>query len=193
MSIWDTLSGRKSSTSPAPAAFDPSSAHDVTSFLSSTAIPDPSELHPLAGLNRETLDYLTLEDSTLNELPGSQSALPSRGWSDDLSYGTGTTGIEESTSQCASQAAAERRAQLRDKTWPFLGNSAGVLAMTYNGINSTLGYARGKHDAANSIVAGALSGMLFKSTRGLRPMMISGGIVASVAAAWTVARRVFFS
>ncbi|EFW17435.1 Mitochondrial import inner membrane translocase subunit tim23 [Coccidioides posadasii str. Silveira] len=208
MSIWDTLSGRKSSTSPAPAAFDPSSAHDVTSFLSSTAIPDPSELHPLAGLNRETLDYLTLEDSTLNELPGSQSALPSRGWSDDLSYGTGTTyltalsigglwGLTEGLRKAPPSAPPKLRlnAVLNSVTrrGPFLGNSAGVLAMTYNGINSTLGYARGKHDAANSIVAGALSGMLFKSTRGLRPMMISGGIVAGVAAAWTVARRVFFS
>ena len=42
---------------------------------------------------------------------------------------------------------------------------AGVVAMVYNGANSTLGYYRGKHDAANSVVAGALSGMLFKSTR----------------------------
>lgn len=69
---------------------------------------------------------------------------------------------------------------------PFLGNSAGVLAMVYNGVNSTIGYYRGKHDTANSIVAGALSGMLFKSTRGLRPMVISGGIVASVAGSWAV-------
>ena len=69
---------------------------------------------------------------------------------------------------------------------PFLGNSAGVVALVYNGFNSTLGYYRGKHDAANSIVAGALSGMLFKSTRGFKPMAISAGIVASVAGAWAV-------
>lgn len=69
---------------------------------------------------------------------------------------------------------------------PFLGNSAGVIAMVYNGINSTIGYARGRHDAANSVVAGALSGMLFKSTRGIRPMMISGGLVAGAAGAWAV-------
>ncbi len=69
---------------------------------------------------------------------------------------------------------------------PFLGNSAGVIAMVYNGINSTIGYYRGRHDSANSIVAGALSGMLFKSTKGLRPMMISGGLVASAAGLWAV-------
>lgn len=69
---------------------------------------------------------------------------------------------------------------------PFLGNSAGVIAMVYNGINSTIGYYRGRHDSANSVMAGALSGMLFKSTRGLRPMLISGGLVASAAGAWAV-------
>ncbi len=72
-----------------------------------------------------------------------------------------------------------------------MGNSAGVIAMVYNGINSTIGYYRGRHDSANSIVAGALSGMLFKSTRGVRPMMISGGLVASAAGAWAVSLLVY--
>ena len=69
---------------------------------------------------------------------------------------------------------------------PFLGNSAGVIAMVYNGINSTIGYYRGRHDSVNSVVAGALSGMLFKSTKGVRPMLISGGLVAGAAGAWAV-------
>lgn len=69
---------------------------------------------------------------------------------------------------------------------PFLGNSAGVIAMVYNGINSTIGHYRGRHDSVNSVVAGALSGMLFKSTRGIRPMLISGGLVAGAAGAWAV-------
>lgn len=29
---------------------------------------------------------------------------------------------------------------------PFLGNSAGVIALVYNGINSYIGYARGKRE-----------------------------------------------
>jgi import inner membrane translocase subunit TIM23 len=69
---------------------------------------------------------------------------------------------------------------------PFLGNSAGVIAMVYNGFNSTIGYYRGKHDMSNSVVAGALSGALFKSTRGTRQMAISSGICASVAGGWAV-------
>jgi mitochondrial import inner membrane translocase subunit TIM23 len=72
---------------------------------------------------------------------------------------------------------------------PFLGNSAGVVAMVYNGINSTIGYYRGKHDAANSVVSGGLAGMIFRSTRGPKQMAISGGIVASMAGAWAVSRK----
>lgn len=50
---------------------------------------DPSRLHPLAGLGK-ALDYLSLEDAQLANLPGGKTAFPSRGWSDDLTYGTGT-------------------------------------------------------------------------------------------------------
>ena len=88
-----------------------------------------------------------------------------------------------------------------------MGNSAGVIALVYNGINSYIGYLRGKReftrsasfqhppanigsdDASNSIVAGALSGMIFKSTRGTKPMLISGGLVASAAGAWAVSHN----
>lgn len=71
----------------------------------------------------------------------------------------------------------------------FLGNSAGVLGMIhpitflfvsysaptlaalgYNGINSTIDAVRGKHDAFGSMVAGALTGALFKSTGECLPM-----------------------
>lgn len=51
---------------------------------------DPARLHPLAGL-QDQLEYLALDDDKVNDLPGAATALPSRGWSDDLCYGTGTT------------------------------------------------------------------------------------------------------
>lgn len=50
---------------------------------------DPARLHPMAGLG-DKLDYLLLDDDKTNDLPGSGTAVPSRGWSDDLCYGTGT-------------------------------------------------------------------------------------------------------
>lgn len=197
MAIWDSLGGRKQEQS-SPYETAP---QDASSFLSEVAIPDTTQLHPLAGLNQDTLDYLSLEDTALDELPGSRSVLPSRGWSDDLCYGAGTTylagltlggvwGLAEGLNKTPVTAPPKIRLNgvLNSVTrrGPFLGNSAGVIAMVYNGFNSAIGYARGKHDATNSIAAGALSGMIFKSTRGVKPMMISGGIVASVAGAWAV-------
>ncbi|KAK4137855.1 Tim17-domain-containing protein [Trichocladium antarcticum] len=227
MSIWDALSGRKSSSQPSssnapsapsapsaypttspfqPPPFDPSSAQGVDAFLGSSSFADPSQLHPLAGLNKDTLDYLSLEDSALSELPGSQSVLPSRGFTDDLCYGTGTTylaglalggawGMQEGLRKSADQPPKLKLNSVLNsitRRGPFLGNSAGVVAICYNCINSYIGYLRGQNDAANTIMAGALSGMLFKCTRGLRPMVISGGIVASVAGAWAITRRTFF-
>jgi hypothetical protein len=50
---------------------------------------DPAKLHPMADLG-EKLDYLLLEDDKTTDLPGAGTAIPSRGWSDDLCYGTGT-------------------------------------------------------------------------------------------------------
>lgn len=215
MSVWDIFTGKKSSKQPTQtiasepttnfsASFDPSSAQDVSSFLGSASLPDASQLHPLAGLNKQTLDYLSLDESTLSDLPGSRSALPSRGWSDDLCYGTGVTyltalsiggmwGLIEGLNRAPASAPPKLRLNsvLNSVTrrGPFLGNSAGVIAMVYNGCNSIIGHYRGKHDSANSIVAGALSGMLYKSTRGLKPMVISGGIVATIAGTWAVRTR----
>ncbi|KAH8890912.1 Tim17-domain-containing protein [Thozetella sp. PMI_491] len=217
MTIWDTLTGRKASSqssaqhapaspdSPPNPAFDPSSAQGVDAFLSPSAFADPSQLHPFAGLNKETLDYISLEDSALSDLPGGQSVLPSRGFTDDLCYGTGTTylaaltlggawGLQEGLRRSAGQPPKLRLNSVLNavtRRGPFLGNSAGVVAIAYNCINSYIGYLRGKHDSANTVAAGFLSGALFKSTRGVRTMLISGGIVGSVAGAWAVARKTF--
>lgn len=217
MTIWDSLTGRKtqqetpqnsefvSESAGSPtfqvSPYNPTEAQDVSSFLNGPGGFDPAALHPLAGLNQDTLDYLSLDESALSDLPGARSALPSRGWSDDLCYGTGVTylaalsvggawGLAEGLNRLPASAPPKLRLNSAlnavTRRGPFLGNSAGVLAMVYNGFNSTIGHYRGQHDALNSITAGALSGMLFKSTRGIRPMMISGGIVATAAGAWTV-------
>lgn len=218
-SFWDSLTGRKKSdaqpaAAPAPeptttytssypstpAPFDPSTAQGTDAFLNASTFADPSSLHPLAGLNKETLDYITLEDSAVNDLPGAQSVLPSRGFTDDLCYGTGVTyltalslggawGLQEGLRRSAGQPPKLRLNSVLNavtRRGPFLGNSAGVVAIIYNCFNSGIGHLRGKHDAANTIAAGALSGMLFRSTKGLRSMAISGGIVASVAGVWAV-------
>ena len=225
-SLWNALTGKgsggqhsssTSSTSPSASSatshpssssshhhstvFDSATADQgVDSFLKSSSFADPSQLHPLAGLDRDTLEYITLEDSALSDLPGSQSFIPSRGFTDDICYGTGITyltalslggawGLQEGLRKSGGQPPKLRLNSVLNsvtRRGPFLGNSAGVIAICYNCFNSYIGYLRGKHDATNSIVAGGLSGMLFKSTRGVRPMLISGGIVATMAGVWAV-------
>lgn len=223
MSIWDSLTGRKAQqnkpstpsdtlqdsapTTTYASTFSSPEAPSVSSFLNSSQAFDPAALHPLAGLNQDTLDYLSLDDSVLTDLPGGRSALPSRGWSDDLCYGTGVTyltaltiggawGLAEGLNRLPPSSPPKLRLNSAlnsiTRRGPFLGNSAGVIAMVYNGLNSTIGYYRGKHDAMNSITAGALSGMVFKSTRGPRQMMISGALVASAAGTWAFTRKLLF-
>lgn len=215
MGVWDMFTGKKQSQDHATAApsnnpesgvstsvtFQAPTADDVGSFINQPGAFDPSALHPLAGLNQDTLDYLTLDDSALSDLPGSRSVLPSRGWSDDLCYGTGVTyiaaltvggawGLAEGLNRLPSTAPPKLRLNSAlnaiTKRGPFLGNSAGVVAMLYNGVNSTLGYYRGQHDSLNSVISGGISGAVFRSTRGIRPMMYSGGVVASIAGGWAV-------
>lgn len=72
---------------------------------------------------------------------------------------------------------------------PFLANSGGVLAIIYNSVNSTIGQVRGKHDAANSILAGVITGALFKSTRGIKPMGWSAVMVGTAAGVWSVGSK----
>jgi mitochondrial import inner membrane translocase subunit TIM23 len=66
-----------------------SSDNAVTASDFLMAAYDPAKLHPLADLG-DKLDYLLLDDDKKNDLPGARTAMPSRGWSDDLCYGTGT-------------------------------------------------------------------------------------------------------
>lgn len=213
MSIWDTFTGRKSqqqqpdhlpanhqAATPSPYAsspFDSPEGQGVESFLKPSAFADPSSLHPLAGIDSGTLEYLSLDDTALSE---GHTVVPSRGFFDDLCYGTGITyvtalglggawGVQEGLRRSEGQPPKLRlNAVLNSVTrrGPFLGNSCGVIAIGYNFINSYIGHLRGKEDAANAILAGTLSGMAFRSTKGVKPMLVAGGVVGTAAAGWAV-------
>lgn len=75
------------------AATDPASPSYTPSTSELFAAPgfDYNRLHPLAGLGKDDLEYLDIVDASPSTLEGGRTALPSRGWSDDLCYGTGTT------------------------------------------------------------------------------------------------------
>ncbi|KAL7424463.1 Mitochondrial import inner membrane translocase subunit tim23 [Cryptotrichosporon argae] len=189
-------SSSSGSTHPSPAtpeAAAPSALDTFSSF-------DPAKLHPLAGLG-DSLDFLPLVDNKLNDIDGAASVLPSRGWTDDLCTGTGTTylsglalgglwGFREGATR---PLGVNPSLRLRinsilngcTRRGSFLGNSLGVLAIFYNLTDSSLDAVRGKHDVLNSIVAGALSGAVFKSTAGVRPMLVASTIGTGFAASWS--------
>ena len=92
----DWLLGRRSKSEPSTPASAPSQNPPVLSLPQETlyetpdidsilAAHDPAKLHPLANLDKQTLDYIILEDEQIKHA----GALPSRGWGDDLCYGTG--------------------------------------------------------------------------------------------------------
>lgn len=71
-------------SSPEPVVAAPSSLGMLQSSF------DVSKLHPMAELG-DNLDFLALDEDKLNDIDGSATVLPSRGWTDDLCVGTGTT------------------------------------------------------------------------------------------------------
>ncbi|KAF9933591.1 Mitochondrial import inner membrane translocase subunit tim23 [Linnemannia zychae] len=175
----------------------------VSSFLNTAY--DPARLHPLAGLGGSSgLSYLNLEDDT-GVLPGSHGGgiVPSRGWSDDLTYGTGLTyitgltlggayGFYEGYRSSPSPAVRIRLNSVLNgmtRRGPFIGNSAGILALMYNGINGCIGRARGRYDPLNSILAGGLTGALFKSTAGWQAAGRAGGVLGVAAGIWAYGKE----
>ncbi|KAG0079512.1 Mitochondrial import inner membrane translocase subunit tim23 [Linnemannia elongata] len=159
----------------------------VSSFLNTAY--DPTRLHPLAGLGGTGgLDYLNLEDDA-GSLPGARSGggiLPSR-----LTLG-GAYGFFEGLRSSPSPAFKIRLNTVLNgmtRRGPFIGNSAGVLALMYNGINGGIGRARGHYDPLNSVLAGGLTGAVFKSTAGLRAAGSAGGVCAVAAGIWAFGKE----
>lgn len=177
----------------------------ATSLLSDRSF-DVGALHPLAGLGKDELEYLDLTDGAPSSMEGARTAVPSRGWSDDLCYGTGTTylsglalggllgaregffrplGVDNTTFRLRLNAVLNQVT----RRGSFFGNSAGVVALIYNLVDASIDAARGKHDIYGAVGAGALSGALFKCTAGTRPMLIASSIMMAAAATWTTAKQ----
>ncbi|CAG8610171.1 16725_t:CDS:2 [Funneliformis caledonium] len=165
----------------------------VSDFLARVNL-GPSQLREIAGLG--AVDYLKIDEQVVT--PG---ALPSRGTLDDLCYGTGTTylagltfggawGLMEGLRGPSPNFKLRLNIVLNSVTrrGPFLGNSS----MGYNSINGIIGNIRGRHDSVNNIASGALVGLLFKSTAGLRAAGTASAICAATAGTWTLAKKYFF-
>lgn len=185
--------------------FDPSSVSNINNIIAPVGNLDARKLHPLAELDKG-VEFLDIEGESILNAEGSQNGfLPSRGFTDDLCYGTGVVylsalamggsyGFFEGIRNIPIGTTSNK---LRlntilnhiTKRGPYLGNNAGVIAITYNMINGAIGYFRGKHDDANTLVSGFLSGAIFRSGSGLKPMGVSAGITTAVAAAWCALKR----
>lgn len=183
--------------------FDPSEVSDVASIILAPGVLDSSKLHPLAGLDKG-IEYLDLEDDQLTDLENGLSLIAARNWRDNLCYGTGTMyllglgvggtyGLLEGLSSLPANSSAKLKLNTVlnhiTKRGPFLGNSAGVLALIYNIFDSTIDHFRGKHDDFNSLAAGALTGALFRSAAGFKPMAYSTAMMTAGAGAWCALKR----
>ena len=67
-------------------------------------------------------------------------------------------------------------------------NALGVVTVMYSGFGILLSWARGVDDELNTITAATATGMLFKSTHGLRKCGLGGAVgfgIASLYCLWT--------
>lgn len=177
---------------------DTSKLTSVTTLLTNPMAFDTRRLHPLAGLEK-SIEYMDLKNEQLSTMKESQGLIPSRGWSDDICYGTGAVyllglgigglsdliqGIKAIPPNESGKLQLNTILNNVTKRGPFLGNSTGVLALSYNIVNSSIDALREKHDSASSILAGALTGAIFKSSKGLKPMGYASGLMTGACAVW---------
>ncbi|KAI8639328.1 Tim17/Tim22/Tim23/Pmp24 family-domain-containing protein [Parasitella parasitica] len=185
--------------------FGDNSYEKIPDFMASVTY-DANRLQPAAL--QGGLDFLQIEGEGTGSSMGGGSLAPSRGWSDDLCYGTGTTylagltlggafGMAEGLKKSA--GAPNMKVRLNTtlnsvtRRGPGIGNSLGVIAMVYNGTTALIDAQRGQHDVFNSLAGGAISGAIFKSTAGPRAALVSAGVCASVAGAWSLLVSTFSS
>lgn len=59
-------------------------------------------------------------------------------------------------------------------------NTLGSITVMYSAFGVLLQFARGEDDEANTVLAGAATGLLYKSTAGLKRCAIGGGVGLAV-------------
>ncbi|XP_024938435.1 mitochondrial import inner membrane translocase subunit Tim23 isoform X2 [Cephus cinctus] len=90
----------------------------------------------------------------------------------------------------AGQTGKLRRTQLINhvmKHGSSLANTLGVVSVMYSGFGVLLSWVRGTDDSLNTLAAASATGMLFKSTAGLRKCALGGGVglgIASLYCLW---------
>lgn len=89
----DLLRGASFSTAAgSSSAGQPETAQSIFGSSGGVAGADLSQLHPIAKMSSQELDYIALEDDRLNELEGTKGVLPSRGSAPSLCDSYSTSG-----------------------------------------------------------------------------------------------------
>lgn len=87
----------------------------------------------------------------------------------------------------AQQTGVLRRTQLLNhvmKQGSATGNTFGTLAVLYSAFGVLLSQVRGEDDEINTIVAGGATGLMYKSTAGLRKCAIGGAVGLALSSLW---------
>lgn len=89
----------------------------------------------------------------------------------------------------AQQTGVLRRTQLLNhvmKQGSATANTFGTVAVLYSAFGVLLSWARGEEDEINTIAAGTMSGLMYKSTAGLKKCAIGGGIGLALSSLWVL-------
>ena len=74
---------------------------------------------------------------------------------------------------------------------PFVANSLGVLALMYSTLDYGIGKLRDKEDQYNSIAAAISTGVIFKSTAGVRAIGIAAALGGSLAVMYNYGEKLW--
>jgi import inner membrane translocase subunit TIM23 len=89
----------------------------------------------------------------------------------------------------AEQTGKLRRTQILNhvmKQGAGTANTLGTVAVLYAAFGCLLSWGRGEDDEINTIVAGTATGLMYKSTAGLRRCAVGGGIGLALSSAWVL-------
>ncbi|KAJ3340675.1 mitochondrial import inner membrane translocase, subunit timm23 [Gonapodya sp. JEL0774] len=189
------------SSARAPLGINPET---VSTMLGGIRI-DPKTFSPLPPTPDQGLDYLYVDELPLGPpgMPGIPDPkhkagrwgpLPMRTDGDKMLYGTGAAYISGLGSggfygvvrglQNANATTTRLRinAVLNSTTryGPWAGNNMGILTLMYTSMDSLFGRYRDKQDYYNHIGAAFTTGLLFKSTAGLRQSLTMGALGVSI-------------
>ncbi|KAJ3106420.1 Mitochondrial import inner membrane translocase subunit tim23 [Phlyctochytrium planicorne] len=185
---------------PSPAQSDAEMSHLKESFgsmISGAKDRIASKLHPTVP--DDGIEYIFIDENPLapkkKERPaGHFGPLPMRTVYDKLNYGTGVAyvfGLSVGGMYGAIrglQIAPGNSYKIRvnsllntaTRYGPWAANSLGILTMGWALTDNLMQSVRGVSDYYNHISAAFLTGLIFKSTAGIRPALLAGSIMASV-------------